>query len=89
MRSFVDSNGFTVEFESVHDFACVVGVGFGLKFGKSVALVRLSDAVFGEMEVDEGARLNHEFPDDGVGGSVVDVANVAGSILVAVKFGWS
>lgn len=85
---FVDTDGLAVKLESVHDFACIVGILFGLELGKGIALVRLCDAVFGQVEVDKRTGLDHEFPDDGIGSAIVYVANVAGGILVAIKLGW-
>ena len=41
------------------------------------------------MEVDERASLDHELPYDGISRPVVDVADVAGGILVTIKLGWA
>lgn len=41
------------------------------------------------MEVDQRPSLNHEFPNDGIGGTVVDVTNVAGGVLVSIDLGWT
>lgn len=85
----VDANWLPIELETVHDFTGIVSILFRLKLGEGVTLMRLRDAILGKMEVDERTSLDHELPDDGVGGPVVDVSNIAGCILVAVELGWA
>ena len=81
---FVDADGFAVEADLVHDFAGVVCVVFAREFYESVALVGLRYAVFGEVDVDDGARLEHQFPDEGIGAAFVEVADVEGAVFVLV-----
>ena len=44
---FVDADGLAVQLETIHDFASIVGILFGLEFGKGVALMGLRDAILG------------------------------------------
>lgn len=83
--SFVNSDGFAVELETIHDFACVVSILLSLKFSECIPLVRLSDAIFRKVKIDEGTSLDHKFPNDGVGSTIIDVADIAGGILIAVE----
>lgn len=82
----VDAQRFPIELDSVHDLASVVSILFGLELDKAVALMGLRDAVLGQMHVDNGPGLEHQFPDERIRGSLVDVAAVARRILVAIDF---
>jgi hypothetical protein len=79
----VDSNRSTKDLDLVHDLDSIVCILFGLEFAEPVALVGLRDSVFGEMDADDGADLEHKFPYQGVCCFLVNVANVDGSILIA------
>lgn len=81
-RGFVDADGFAPQTDLVHYFAGIVGVLFAAEFDEAVALVGLRHAVFGEVYVDDGARLEHEFPDEGIGAAFVEVADVEGAVFV-------
>lgn len=75
-RGFVHTNGFPVELYHVHDFDGIVGVFLAQEFDEAVALVRLGDAVFGHVDVHDGACLHEEFPQEGFGDFVVQAADV-------------
>jgi hypothetical protein len=44
--------------------------------------VGLRDAVFGEVDVDDGPGLEHQLPDLGICGLFGEVADVEGAVLV-------
>ena len=81
---FVHSDGFAVEADLVHDFACVVCIFFAREFDEAIALVCLCDAVFGEVDIDDRPSLEHQFPDESIGAAFVEVANVEGAVFVLV-----
>ena len=78
----VDADGFAVEADLVHDTGGIVGVFFGVELDETIALVGLSDAVFGEVDVGYAAGLEEEFPDKSIGHSFVEVADVDGAVFV-------
>jgi hypothetical protein len=80
----VDSNRSTKDLDLIHDLDSIVCILFGLEFAEPVALVGLRDSVFGKMDADNGADLEHEFPYQGVCCFLINVANVDSSILVAL-----
>ena len=80
----VDPNRLPPQADLIHGFGGIVGVVFGAEFDEAVALVGLGDAIFGEVDVEDGAGLQHEFPDEAVGAALVEVADVEGAVFVLV-----
>lgn len=81
-RSLVDTDRLAPEADLVHDFGGIVGVLFADELDEAEALVCLGDAVFGQVDVDDAAGLEHEFPYELVGDALVEVADVDGGFLV-------
>jgi hypothetical protein len=45
-------------------------------------LMRLRDAVLGQMDVHDAARLEHQLPHQGIGDTLIQVANVDCCLLI-------
>lgn len=58
--SLVDTQGFSIQLDPVHDVGCVLGVSWCAKLDKAEALMCLGDAVAGHMDVMDGAHLQHD-----------------------------
>lgn len=80
----VDSDGFTEEFDSVHDLASILCVLFRLELCKTIPLVGRGDPVFREVDICDGASLQHQLPYESVCTPIVEVSYVARRILVAI-----
>jgi hypothetical protein len=78
----VHSDWFSPDADLVHDLDGIVGVLLGAELDEAVALVGLCDAVFGQVDVDDGAGLQHQLPDLGICGLLGEVADVEGAVLV-------
>lgn len=61
-RSFVDSNGFSVQLNHVHNLDGIVGIFFPEKLHETVALVHLGDTVLRLMNIYNWAGLHEELP---------------------------
>lgn len=59
----VYADGLPVEADLVHNSSSIFGVLLADEFDEPIALMGLGDAVFGEMNVDNAAGLEHQFPD--------------------------
>lgn len=61
-RGLINANGLPIQTDTVHDARGILGVLFADELDKTIALVSLSNPVFREMDVDDAAGLEHEFP---------------------------
>ena len=75
-RYLVDADRLAVEFDHVHDLDGVLGVLLVHELDEAVALMVLRDAVFGHMNVDDGACLDEELPQNGLGDLLVETSHV-------------
>lgn len=83
----VDANRLAPEANLIHDLDGVVGIFLGRKLDEAIALVSLGDAVFREVNVDDGSGLYHQFPDNRIGCLLGEIADVDRAVLVLFPVG--
>ena len=62
LRSFIDFNWFTKQFNHMHNFDRVICIFFALKLNESVSLMLISNFISGKMNVNNRSTLNKKFP---------------------------
>lgn len=80
--SLVDADGLSVEANLVHNLGRIVGLFLAHELDEAVALVRLRNAVLGQMDILDAAGLEHELPHETVGYALIEIADVHGRFLV-------
>jgi hypothetical protein len=86
-RGLVHANRLSVQPDAVHDARGILGVLLADELDEAVALVRLGDAVFGQVDVDDAAGLQHQLPDQAVDDALIEVSDVDGGLFVLLP-GW-
>lgn len=79
---FVDAQGFSVESYAIHDLGGIVSIYLSIELDEAEPLVRLCNPVLGQVDVYHRPCLDHQLPDQCIGSTLVDVANVDSSLLV-------
>ena len=78
----VDSDGLAIQADLVHDTGGIVGIFFRVELDEAIALVRLSDPILRQVHVGYAASLEEELPDESIGYSFIEVANIDGAVFV-------
>ena len=84
LRRLVHSNRLSEQLHHVHDLDRIVRVLLRAKLHEAKALRLVRNPVAGHMDMDHGASLQHQLPQQLLCHSIVQVAAVRGRILVAV-----
>ncbi|KAL3703397.1 hypothetical protein TMatcc_010586 [Talaromyces marneffei ATCC 18224] len=61
-RSLIHANRFSIKADLVHNSSSIFGIFFANELDETVALVCLRNSIFGQVDVDDAASLEHKFP---------------------------
>lgn len=84
LRGFVDLDRFTKHFYHVHYLNRVIGIILTFKLNKAITLVFIGDLIPGQMNVNNGAALNKQLPEETFGDFLIEITDVDGCLLVAL-----
>lgn len=73
----------------IHNTTRIISIPRRLELCKAIPLMLRRDPVLWQVDIRNGTSLKHELPYEGIRCSVVEVADVAGRILVAILLGWA